>query len=85
MRTHIFLLFISVLFLCAVQQKMHKAVASQKDAVNQLGKDLDLTEQACSSLKQNFCEYCPDICRQETDVKHLKNRFTNVNNQIQER
>ncbi|XP_042249882.1 envoplakin [Thunnus maccoyii] len=66
-------------------QVMHKNVASKKDEVNKLGKDLDLTEQACSSLQQSFNEYCPDIRRQENKVKHLKNRYTTVNNQLQER
>ncbi|XP_040918385.1 envoplakin [Toxotes jaculatrix] len=66
-------------------QAMRKDVASKKDELNQLGRDLDLTQQACSSLQQSFNEYCPDIRRQENEVKHLKNRYTNVNNQLQER
>ncbi|CAK6960372.1 envoplakin [Scomber scombrus] len=66
-------------------QAMLKDVASQKEEVNKLGRDLDLTEQACSPLQQSFNEYCPDIRRQENTVKHLRNRYTNVKNQIQER
>ncbi|XP_061567168.1 envoplakin-like [Cololabis saira] len=66
-------------------QAMQKDAASKKEELNKLGKDLDLTKQVCSSLKQNFNEYCPDIRRQETEVKHLKNRYANVNNQLQER
>ncbi|XP_018554124.1 envoplakin [Lates calcarifer] len=66
-------------------QTLRKDVASKKDEVNKLGRDLDLTKQACSSLQQSFNEYCPDIRRQEDEVKHLKNRYTNVNNQLQER
>ncbi|XP_072225362.1 envoplakin [Leuresthes tenuis] len=66
-------------------QVMQKDAASKKDELNKLGKDMDLTKQACSSLKQNFNEFCPDIRRQENEVKHLKNRYTNVNNQLQER
>uniref|UniRef100_A0A3Q3GGX3 Envoplakin-like n=1 Tax=Labrus bergylta TaxID=56723 RepID=A0A3Q3GGX3_9LABR len=57
----------------------------QKDVLNKLGKDLDLTQQACSSLQQSFKEYCPDIQRQENEVKRLKNRYTTVNNQLQDR
>uniref|UniRef100_A0A3Q3Q438 Uncharacterized protein n=1 Tax=Monopterus albus TaxID=43700 RepID=A0A3Q3Q438_MONAL len=57
----------------------------QKDVFNRLGKDLDLTKQACSSLQQRFSEYCPDIRRQENAVKNLKNRYANVNSQLQER
>ncbi|TKS91521.1 Envoplakin 210 kDa cornified envelope precursor protein p210 [Collichthys lucidus] len=53
--------------------------------INKLGKDLDLTAQASSPLQQGFSEYCPDIRRQENDVKKLKNRYANVNNQLLER
>uniref|UniRef100_A0A3Q3N8D0 Envoplakin-like n=1 Tax=Labrus bergylta TaxID=56723 RepID=A0A3Q3N8D0_9LABR len=60
-------------------------VAAKKDVLNKLGKDLDLTQQACSSLQQSFKEYCPDIQRQENEVKRLKNRYTTVNNQLQDR
>ncbi|KAM4530655.1 envoplakin-like [Odontesthes bonariensis] len=66
-------------------QGIQKAAVSKKDELNKLGKELDLTKQACSSLQQNFNEFCPDIRRQENEVKHLKNRYTNVNNQLQER
>ena len=75
----------SILSLYAVKQVMHKDLASKKDELNKLGRDLDLTKQACSSLQQSFSEYCPDIGRQESEVKHLKNRYTNVNNQLLER
>ncbi|XP_041812283.1 envoplakin-like [Chelmon rostratus] len=66
-------------------QAMRKDVASKKDELTKLGRDLDLTEQACSPLQQSFNEYCPDIRRQENEVKKLKNRYTFVNNQLQER
>ncbi|XP_022046354.2 envoplakin [Acanthochromis polyacanthus] len=66
-------------------QAISKDVASRKDELNKLGRELDLTEKACSSLRQSFNEYCPDILRQRNQVKNLKNRYTNVNNQLQER
>ncbi|XP_074553494.1 envoplakin [Halichoeres trimaculatus] len=66
-------------------QALRKDMASKKDELNKLGKDLDLTQQACSSLQQSFREYCPDIQRQEKEVKQLKNRYVNVNNQLQDR
>ncbi|KAI3360147.1 hypothetical protein L3Q82_014464, partial [Scortum barcoo] len=66
-------------------QKMRKDVASKKDDLTKLGRDLDMTEQACSSLQRGFNEYCPDIRRQENGVKQLKNRYAAVNNQLQER
>ncbi|XP_029914452.1 envoplakin isoform X2 [Myripristis murdjan] len=66
-------------------QAIRRDVASKKDEMHKLGKDLELTEQACSSLQKGFQEYCPDIRRQETEVKHLKNRYSNLNNQLQDR
>lgn len=68
-----------------IKQDIRQEVSSKKDELNTLGRDLDLTKQACSSLQQNFNEYCPDIRRQESQVKHLKNRFTSVTNQLQDR
>ncbi|XP_043956476.1 envoplakin isoform X2 [Gambusia affinis] len=62
-----------------------KDVVSKKEELNKLGKDLDLTKQACSPLQQRFSEYCPDIRRQESRVQLLKNRYANVRNQLQER
>ncbi|XP_029294129.1 LOW QUALITY PROTEIN: envoplakin-like [Cottoperca gobio] len=66
-------------------QIMHKDVTSKKDELTKLGRDLDLTEKAGSCLQRSFNEYCPDIRRQENEVKQLKNRYTTVNNQLQER
>uniref|UniRef100_A0A3Q2T5Y0 Envoplakin b n=1 Tax=Fundulus heteroclitus TaxID=8078 RepID=A0A3Q2T5Y0_FUNHE len=67
------------------RQTMQKDVLSRKEELNTLGKELDLTKQACSTLQQRFNEYCPDIRRQENQVKLLKNRYTSVNNQLQDR
>ncbi len=67
------------------KQIMRKDAASKNDDLTKLGRELDLTKQACSSLQRSFNEYCPDIRRQENGVKQLKNRYTNVNNQLQER
>ncbi|KAM7372391.1 hypothetical protein PAMP_009560 [Pampus punctatissimus] len=66
-------------------QVISKDVASKKDELNKLGRDLDLIKQACSSVQQSSNEYCPDIRRQENEVKRLNNRYTTVNNQLQER
>ncbi|XP_014329300.1 envoplakin-like [Xiphophorus maculatus] len=62
-----------------------KDVVSKKEELKKLGKDLDLTKQACSPLQQRLSEYCPDIRRQESQVQLLKNRYANVRNQLQER
>lgn len=66
-------------------QSLQKDMSTKKEDLNKLGKELELTEQACSSLQQNFSEYCPDIRRQESQVKVLKNRFSNVNSQLDNR
>uniref|UniRef100_A0A8C9XNW0 Envoplakin b n=1 Tax=Sander lucioperca TaxID=283035 RepID=A0A8C9XNW0_SANLU len=67
------------------KQVLRQDVTSKKDELTKLGRDLDLTSQSCRSLQQSFNEYCPDIRRQENEVKQLKNRYTTVNNQLQER
>lgn len=77
--------FTSVLCHCVIKQTLSKDVASRKDELKKLGRELDLTEQTCSALQQNFNEYCPNIRRQENQVKNLKDRYTNVNNQLQDR
>ncbi|XP_029945578.1 envoplakin-like [Salarias fasciatus] len=66
-------------------QDLRKNVASRKEDLTKLGKDLNLTQQVCRSLEKSFNEYCPDIQRQEREVKNLNNRYANVNQQIQER
>uniref|UniRef100_A0A3Q1ECZ4 Envoplakin-like n=1 Tax=Acanthochromis polyacanthus TaxID=80966 RepID=A0A3Q1ECZ4_9TELE len=69
----------------ALQSRNQKLQVLGHKCLNKLGRELDLTEKACSSLRQSFNEYCPDILRQRNQVKNLKNRYTNVNNQLQER
>uniref|UniRef100_A0A3P8ZRJ6 Desmoplakin SH3 domain-containing protein n=1 Tax=Esox lucius TaxID=8010 RepID=A0A3P8ZRJ6_ESOLU len=66
-------------------QKMRKDVALMHDDMQKLSRDLESTEQMSNSLQKGFNEYCPDICRQQTNIKNLKNRYANVNNQLQER
>ncbi|XP_043090950.1 envoplakin [Puntigrus tetrazona] len=66
-------------------QIMSKEVASKKDDIQQLNRELEVTEQACSSLQKSFQEYCPDIRHQETEVRRLRNRYSNINSQLQQR
>ncbi|KAK2894186.1 envoplakin [Channa argus] len=66
-------------------QAIRKDVTSNKDDLNKLGRELDQTQQACSSLQGSFNEFCPDIQRQENQVKNLRNRYTNVDYQLQYR
>ncbi|XP_037326728.2 envoplakin a [Pungitius pungitius] len=62
-----------------------KSVAAAQDDMKKLSKDLETTEQLCSSLQQGYQEYCPDIQRQRTEVKKLQSRYANVDIQLKER
>ncbi|XP_026096154.1 envoplakin [Carassius auratus] len=66
-------------------QIMSKEVASKKNDIQQLNRELEVTEQACSSLQKGFQEYCPDIRHQEAEVRRLRNRYSNINSQLQQR
>ncbi|XP_067237291.1 envoplakin [Chanodichthys erythropterus] len=66
-------------------QSTSKDVASKKDDIQQLNRELEVTLQACSSLQKSFQEFCPDIRHQETEVKRLRNRYSNINSQLQQR
>ncbi|XP_077379442.1 envoplakin a [Festucalex cinctus] len=65
--------------------QQRKAVASAQPDMRKLSQDLETTEQLCSSLQQGYQEFCPDIQRQRIDVKHLHNRYANLDNQLKER
>nr|XP_040041908.1 LOW QUALITY PROTEIN: envoplakin a [Gasterosteus aculeatus aculeatus] len=62
-----------------------KSVTAAQDDMKKLSKDLEATEQLCSSLQQGYQEFCPDIQRQRTEVKKLQSRYANVDNQLKER
>ncbi|XP_061889154.1 envoplakin a [Entelurus aequoreus] len=67
-----------------IYQQRQSVAAAQPD-MRKLSQDLENTEQLCSSLQQGYQEFCPDIQRQRTEVKHLQNRYLNVDNQLKER
>ncbi|KAK2916917.1 hypothetical protein Q8A67_001291 [Cirrhinus molitorella] len=66
-------------------QTLSKEVIAKKDDIQQLNRELEVTEQACSTLQKSFEEYCPDIRHQESEVRRLRNRYTNINSQLQQR
>ncbi|XP_010887719.3 envoplakin a [Esox lucius] len=66
-------------------QSLRKEALVSLDEVKKLAKNLETSEQLCSSLQQGYQEYCPDIGRQRTQVKQLQNRYANVNNQLKDR
>ncbi|XP_062842766.1 envoplakin-like [Trichomycterus rosablanca] len=53
--------------------------------IQKLNKDLNLTEELCGHLQKSFQEYCPDIYRQETEVKNLRNRYAKIVNHLEHR
>ncbi|XP_006635532.2 envoplakin a [Lepisosteus oculatus] len=66
-------------------QRMQKELAGKQDELQKLSRDLETTEQLCSSLQKGYQEYCPDIRRQEAEVQRLKNRYASVNSQLLQR
>lgn len=70
---------------CHLPQNLKKDVAAAQPEMQKLNKELEMTEKLCSSLQQGYQEYCPDIRRQETQVKSLQNRYANLNNQLVDR
>uniref|UniRef100_A0A8C7G881 Envoplakin-like n=1 Tax=Oncorhynchus kisutch TaxID=8019 RepID=A0A8C7G881_ONCKI len=68
-----------------LQTRIAKLQVTVFQSYDYLNRDMESTEQLSSSLQKGFHEYCPDIRRQQTEVKHLKNRYANVNSQLQER
>ncbi|KAM9482667.1 envoplakin a [Clarias gariepinus] len=66
-------------------QTLKKDVVAAQPEMQKLNKDLETTEKLCSSLQQGYQEYCPDIRRQEAQVKSLQNRYANLNNQLTDR
>ncbi|KAM4751055.1 envoplakin-like [Anableps anableps] len=66
-------------------QRQRQSVARIQDDLMKLNQDLETTEMLCRSLQQGHQEYCPNIQRQQNDVKQLQSRYTNVVNQLKER
>ncbi|KAM4595525.1 envoplakin a [Fundulus diaphanus] len=66
-------------------QRQRQSVAAAQDDMKKLNQNLEITEKLCSSLQQDYQEYCPDIQRQRNDVKQLQSRYANVANQLKER
>ncbi|KAI5087428.1 envoplakin [Silurus meridionalis] len=60
-------------------------VAARQEDIQKLNNDLELTEQLCGHLQKSFHEYCPDIYRQETEVRNLRNRYANISHQLRQR
>ncbi|KAK3508595.1 hypothetical protein QTP70_034261, partial [Hemibagrus guttatus] len=66
-------------------ESLESEFEGNKENIQKLNKDLELTEQLCGHLQKSFQEYCPDFYRQETEVRNLRNRYANISNQLQQR
>lgn len=66
-------------------QGLKKDIAGSQNEMQKLSEDLEALKKLCSSLQQGYQEYCPDIRRQEAEVKNLQSRYSNVINQLSER
>ncbi|XP_067086956.1 envoplakin-like isoform X1 [Osmerus mordax] len=66
-------------------QALRREVSSGQEDMHKMSRDLENVEQLSSSLQKSFGDFCPDIQRQAARVRQLRNRYANVNSQIQER
>uniref|UniRef100_A0A673I8P2 Envoplakin-like n=1 Tax=Sinocyclocheilus rhinocerous TaxID=307959 RepID=A0A673I8P2_9TELE len=66
-------------------QGLRKDVAGTQSEMQKLSEELEALKKLCSSLQQGHQEYCPDIRRQEAEIKNLQSRYANVSNQLNER
>ncbi|XP_073727004.1 envoplakin a isoform X1 [Misgurnus anguillicaudatus] len=66
-------------------QSLKRDVAGNQSEMQKLSEDLEGLKKLCSSLEQGYQEYCPDIQKQETEVKNIQSRYANVSNQLHER
>ncbi|KPP77263.1 envoplakin-like [Scleropages formosus] len=60
-----------------------KDLNGKQREVQQLSRDLEPVKQVCSSLQAGYQEYCPDLCRQEAEVRRLQKRYDNIEFQLQ--
>ncbi|XP_056315758.1 envoplakin a [Danio aesculapii] len=66
-------------------QGLKRDIAGSQNEMQKLSEELEALKKLCSSLQQGYQEYCPDVRRQEAEVKNLQSRYSNVINQLSER
>lgn len=66
-------------------QKMKRDLGNKQDSLQQLNENFSDTEQCCSALNTNFQEFCPDLPKQEAEVRRLNDRYNAVVDQMNER
>ncbi|KAM4530554.1 periplakin [Odontesthes bonariensis] len=58
---------------------------SQRSVIAETEQNMRLAKGSCDNMATKFQEHCPDIERQEADVKKLNKRFNNLNRQLDTR
>ncbi|XP_029363586.1 periplakin isoform X2 [Echeneis naucrates] len=58
---------------------------SKRSVISETEQNLHLAKGSCDNMANKFQEHCPDIERQEADVRKLNKRFNNLNRQTDTR
>ncbi|XP_069762201.1 periplakin isoform X2 [Narcine bancroftii] len=66
-------------------EAMRSELASKKPILQDAEQNLNSVKRSCNMLANNFHEHCPDVERQDTEVKNLNQRYDNLNNQLDRR
>ena len=66
-------------------QDIGSDLRSQRSVIAETEQNMRLAKGSCDNMATKFQEHCPDIERQEADVKKLNKRFNNLNRQLDTR
>ncbi|XP_074870273.1 envoplakin isoform X1 [Carettochelys insculpta] len=66
-------------------QRLKRDLVAQEACVLKLNRSLKDAEHSCSSVQNNFQEYCPDLPRQKREVQLLNDRYHAVADQLDHR
>ncbi|MBN3318082.1 PEPL protein, partial [Atractosteus spatula] len=66
-------------------QVMSSELRSKRSAITEAEVNLKAAKSSCENLSNKLQEHCPDIERQESEVRKLSKRFDNLNRQIDTR
>uniref|UniRef100_UPI00398F7313 periplakin n=1 Tax=Pristiophorus japonicus TaxID=55135 RepID=UPI00398F7313 len=64
---------------------MRSELKSKKPILQEAEQNLNSVKRTCNVLTDNFREHCPDVERQEAEVKKLNKRYDNLNKQLESR
>ncbi|XP_072916466.1 periplakin [Hemitrygon akajei] len=66
-------------------EALRSELKSKKPVLRDAEQNLNSVKRACNVLADNFQEHCPDVERQDTEVKKLNERYDNLNKQMDRR